>query len=156
MRRIRLTDEELAQVADLRASRTNWAAIGRQLQIGRQIVQREFEEWESQQTRADMDTVRREALGHEFARHVELLSTLAQSVDSRIREAIMGDWRMLRRGPLESFLAEEQPLTSPDGMTLLRGTPQQYARRWQWLLAGLRTHYGQVQHHGRRLLGRRN
>lgn len=146
--KITLAEEQLKNVAELRGRGWSWAAIGRELDINRQVVKREYTNWEESQARASLQvvreepiqTVRQEALVEEFYKHLESLANLAQELSDQLDKALTSRQSVATDEVFAAVLEVDRPLSysgEEDRGSKLR---QVWRRRRRWLYQALLTH----------------
>ena len=138
--RVRLTEEQLSRVADMRARSYPWAAIGRDLGIHRQIVKREYLEWEKSRFIDDLRGVRQVVAAEDFREHLDLTAKLGQEIGSHIeRDSSLRHW-MGTEDVIRPIVDSPAPLRPEDGNSVHLQGSERFRRQRRWLYDGLKEH----------------
>lgn len=144
----RLAEEQLEKVANLRGRGWSWAAIGREIGINRQVIKREYTNWEEGQAEANLQVVqeepiqaaRQEALVEEFHTHLESLSTLAQELSDQLDKALTSRQSTPYQDVFAAVLEVDRPLSYSGEESHGSKLRQVWRRRRRWLYQSLLTH----------------
>jgi hypothetical protein len=146
--KITLAREQLETVAQFRGRGWSWAAIGRELDINRQVVKREYSNWEESQAQASLQAVheepiqavRQEALVEEFHKHLDSLSTLAQELSEPLDKALTSRQSTPADDVFAAVLEVDRPLSNAAEEPYAGKLRQVWRRRRRWLYQSLLTH----------------
>ena len=109
-RRVRLSEEQLLKVQELRASGSSWSAAEEDLGVNRQIIKREFEDWERLHGIRDLVTVRREVAAADFGRHLDELTTLGDELADALEAMLEARWVSTDRPLFDDVLDQDRPI----------------------------------------------
>ena len=116
-RRVRLSEQQLLKVQELRSTRSSWSAAERELGINRQIIKREFEAWEKLHGIRDLMTLRREVAGADFGRHLEELTTLGDELANDLESMLEARWVSAPQPLFDQVLDQDRPIVQSDDAT---------------------------------------
>lgn len=138
--RIRLTEEQLRRLADMRARSYSWAAIGRELAIHRQIAKREYIEWEKRQVLIDLKFVRQQVAAEDFREHLELISNLGEEIGRYLEGCSLSRNWMDAEDAVRPVVDSSAPLRSENGHSVHLQQSERFRRQRRWLYDGLKSH----------------
>ena len=149
--RIRLSEEQLQRVDELRAMHFSWSAIGRELGVHRQVVQREYVDWERLRGIRDLQSVRREAAALQFNRHLTDLEVLGDELAHDLEVLLEPRKDFVERPLFDRVLSQDQPIQPADDqdehmMVVGRGRSGRPLEgrlrlRRRWVFDGLEMHF---------------
>ena len=138
--RVRLTEDQLRRLTDMRARHYSWAAIGRELAIHRQIVKREYIEWEKQQVLIDLKNVRQRVAEEDFREHVELISNFGEEISHHLEKGSLSRNWMDAEDALRPVVDSSAPLRSEGRNSVHPQQSERFRRQRRWLYDGLKSH----------------
>lgn len=146
--KITLAKEQLEAVAQFRGRGWSWAAIGRELDINRQVLKREYTNWEESQAQASLQVVqeepiqavRQEALVEEFHKHLDSLSALAQELSEPLDKALTSRHGTPSDDVFAPVLEVDRPLSNAAEEAYGGKMRQVWRRRRRWLYQSLLAH----------------
>ena len=138
--RITLTDQQLDTTAEARIRGLSWSEIGRNLSVNRQIVKREYTNWERVRGNMDLTSVRREVAAEEFREHLAKLTELAEEISQALdRASSLPGWLTLKN-PLANVTESADPIGGdPNGLSF-RSQDSRHRRQRRWLYEALEAH----------------
>ena len=138
--RVRLTEEQYRRLADMRVKGYSWAAIGRELGIHRQIVKREYMQWEKQQALVDLKFVRQQVAAEDFKEHLELISYFGEEISRHLEESSLSRNWMDAEDALGPVVDSPAPLRSEGRNSVHPRQSERFRRQRRWLYDGLKSH----------------
>jgi hypothetical protein len=91
MQKVKLSDEQLGLIANLKRSGKKWTQIQRETGIPRRVAKREYEEWESKQAFDDLKQARTTVAAEAFRDHVDSLIKIAEHLVLSVRTPVVND-----------------------------------------------------------------
>lgn len=91
MQKVAVSHEQIEKIVRLRKNGGKWLQIAKEMNLGRAIIKREYEEWENNQSLGDLKEARRDVAAEAFREHVNLLIQVAGMLTKRKRVPTVSD-----------------------------------------------------------------